>query len=72
LSLPLICFGKHFAFLCIFNRILMMQAYQNMGQGTPPKITVIIAQKNHHIELFQPDAPGNIPPGLSLSSIKQS
>lgn len=40
----------------------IMKAYQNMGQGTPPKITVIIAQKNHHIELFQPDAPDSSPP----------
>ncbi|VAI30868.1 unnamed protein product [Triticum turgidum subsp. durum] len=41
----------------------MMQAYQNMGQGPPPKITVIIAQKNHHTKLFQADAPDNVPAG---------
>jgi eukaryotic translation initiation factor 2C len=48
----------------------MMQAYQHMGQGKPPKITVIIAQKNHHTKLFQADAPDNVPPGMS--SVKQS
>uniref|UniRef100_A0A453KH56 Piwi domain-containing protein n=1 Tax=Aegilops tauschii subsp. strangulata TaxID=200361 RepID=A0A453KH56_AEGTS len=41
----------------------IIKAYQNMGQGPPPKITVIIAQKNHHTKLFQADAPDNVPAG---------
>lgn len=49
-----------------------MQAYQNMGQGPPPKITVIIAQKNHHTKLFQADAPDNVPAGMQLSYVKHS
>uniref|UniRef100_A0ACD5XQE4 Uncharacterized protein n=1 Tax=Avena sativa TaxID=4498 RepID=A0ACD5XQE4_AVESA len=46
----------------------IMKAYQNMGQETPPKITVIIAQKNHHTKLFQADAPDNVPPGTVVDS----
>lgn len=45
------------------NKILMIQAYQSMGQGDLPKFTVIIAQKNHHTKLFQADSPENVPPG---------
>uniref|UniRef100_A0A453BF64 Piwi domain-containing protein n=2 Tax=Aegilops tauschii subsp. strangulata TaxID=200361 RepID=A0A453BF64_AEGTS len=45
---------------------------KNMGQGQPPKITVTVAQKNHHTELFQADAPDNVPPGKQLSYVKHS
>ncbi|VAI16753.1 unnamed protein product [Triticum turgidum subsp. durum] len=46
----------------------IIKAYQNMGQGPPPKITVIIAQKNHHTKLFQADAPDNVPAGTVVDS----
>jgi hypothetical protein len=50
---------------------VQIQAYQQMGQGGLPKVTVIIAQKNHHTKLFQADSPDNVPPGKAsiLSSL---
>ncbi|XBJ16573.1 hypothetical protein VPH35_008173 [Triticum aestivum] len=46
----------------------IIKAYKNMDQGALPKITVIIAQKNHHTKLFQADAPDNVPPGTVVDS----
>ncbi|XP_062194678.1 protein argonaute 16 [Phragmites australis] len=46
----------------------IIKAYQNMGQGDPPKFTVIIAQKNHHTKLFQANSPDNVPPGTVVDS----
>ncbi|KAJ4797829.1 Argonaute family protein [Rhynchospora pubera] len=40
-----------------------------MGEGPLPKITVIIAQKNHHTKLFQADTPEkNVPPGTVVDT----
>ncbi|KAK3132901.1 hypothetical protein QOZ80_6AG0529210 [Eleusine coracana subsp. coracana] len=46
----------------------IIKAYQHMGQGDIPKVTVIIAQKNHHTKLFQADSPENVPPGTVVDT----
>ncbi|TVU10901.1 hypothetical protein EJB05_44456, partial [Eragrostis curvula] len=57
-----------------FNQVLnvelnqIMKAYQHMGQGNLPKVTVIVAQKNHHTKLFQADSPDNVPPGTVVDT----
>ncbi|KAJ4749219.1 Argonaute family protein [Rhynchospora pubera] len=58
-----------------FNQVLnievdqIIKAYVMMGEGPLPKITVIIAQKNHHTKLFQADTPEkNVPPGTVVDT----
>ncbi|KAK3129682.1 hypothetical protein QOZ80_6BG0483240 [Eleusine coracana subsp. coracana] len=46
----------------------IIKAYQHMGQGDIPKVTVIIAQKNHHTKLFQANSPENVPPGTVVDT----
>ena len=45
---------------------ILVQAYQHLGEVNVPKFTVIVGQKNHHTNFFQPGAPENVPPGLLL------
>ncbi|KAK1273917.1 Protein argonaute 16 [Acorus gramineus] len=57
-----------------FNQVLnveliqILKAYQHMGDSDPPKITLIVAQKNHHTKLFQANSPENVPPGTVVDS----
>ncbi|KAK1295823.1 Protein argonaute 16 [Acorus calamus] len=57
-----------------FNQVLnveliqILKAYQHMGDCDPPKITLIVAQKNHHTKLFQANSPENVPPGTVVDS----
>ena len=49
---------------------LLLQAYQHLGEVNIPKFTVIVAQKNHHMKLFQAGGSiTNVPPGMSLQSV---
>ncbi|KAJ4768954.1 Argonaute family protein [Rhynchospora pubera] len=46
----------------------IIEAYKHLGDGPLPKITLIIAQKNHHTKLFQADSPDNVPPGTVVDT----
>ncbi|KAK3404423.1 hypothetical protein EUGRSUZ_K00736 [Eucalyptus grandis] len=58
-----------------FNQVLnieleqIVKAYQNLGETSIPKFTVIVAQKNHHTKLFQANSPENVPPGTVVDSM---
>ncbi|ERM95372.1 hypothetical protein AMTR_s00008p00203090 [Amborella trichopoda] len=47
----------------------IIQACNHLEDGYRPKITVIIAQKNHHTKLFQKDSDTNVPPGTVVDSV---
>ncbi|KAI4363779.1 hypothetical protein MLD38_019952 [Melastoma candidum] len=57
-----------------FNQVLnieikqIVQAYLHLGDGEPPKFTVIVAQKNHHTKLFLANASENVPPGTVVDT----
>ncbi|GAB2285235.1 hypothetical protein Dimus_019688 [Dionaea muscipula] len=44
------------------------QAYLAPGELDLPKFTVIVAQKNHHIKLFQTASPENVPAGTVVDT----
>ncbi|KAL5150661.1 Protein argonaute 6 [Glycine soja] len=46
----------------------IIKAYQHLGEVNVPKFTVIVAQKKHHIKLFQPNGPENVPPGTVVDT----
>ncbi|XP_078168085.1 protein argonaute 16-like [Carex rostrata] len=46
----------------------IIKAYEHLGDGALPKFTLIIAQKNHHTELFQADSPDYVPPGTIVDT----
>ncbi|KAJ7964784.1 Argonaute family protein [Quillaja saponaria] len=57
-----------------FNQVLnieldqIIKAYQHLGEKDIPKLTVIVAQKNHHTKLFQASGPENVPPGTVVDT----
>ncbi|XP_057431156.1 protein argonaute 16 isoform X2 [Lotus japonicus] len=57
-----------------FNQVLdievnqIIKAYQHLGEVDVPKFTVIVAQKNHHIKLFQANSVDNVPPGTVVDT----
>ncbi|KAK2389084.1 protein argonaute [Trifolium repens] len=46
----------------------IIKAYKYLGKFDVPKFTVIVAQKNHHIKLFQANALENVPPGTVVDT----
>ncbi|KAI5683232.1 hypothetical protein M9H77_04460 [Catharanthus roseus] len=46
----------------------IFKAYEHLGEVDLPKFTVIIAQKNHHVKLFQNGSPENVPPGTVVDT----
>lgn len=46
---------------------MWFQVFEHLGEPTPPKFTVIVAQKNHHTKLFLADGSANVPPGSSVN-----
>ncbi|GAU22920.1 hypothetical protein TSUD_326930 [Trifolium subterraneum] len=46
----------------------IIKAYKLIDGVDVPKFTVIVAQKNHHIKLFQANALGNVPPGTVVDT----
>ncbi|PKA50645.1 Protein argonaute 16 [Apostasia shenzhenica] len=57
-----------------FNQVLNIEldqvtkAFQHLGEGPLPKITIVIAQKNHHTKLFQANSRENVPPGTIVDT----
>ncbi|EXC25516.1 Protein argonaute 16 [Morus notabilis] len=57
-----------------FNQVLnieldqIIKAYQHLGEVNIPKFTVIVAQKNHHMKLFQAGNSNNVPPGTIVDT----
>ncbi|KAL2588299.1 hypothetical protein AAZV13_13G161800 [Glycine max] len=46
----------------------IIKAYQHLGEVNVPQFTVIVAQKKHHIKLFLPNGPENVPPGTVVDT----
>ncbi|XP_045814112.1 protein argonaute 16 isoform X1 [Trifolium pratense] len=46
----------------------IIKAYKYIDGVDVPKFTVIVAQKNHHIKLFQANALENVPPGTVVDT----
>ncbi|KAF5203307.1 argonaute [Thalictrum thalictroides] len=57
-----------------FNQVLnieleqIIKALELLGVSNLPKFTLIVAQKNHHTKLFQPNDPNNVPPGTVVDT----
>ncbi|PIA35479.1 hypothetical protein AQUCO_03500087v1 [Aquilegia coerulea] len=46
----------------------IVKAVEHLGYTRIPKITLIVAQKNHHTKLFQSNDPNNVPPGTVVDT----
>ncbi|GLJ29019.1 hypothetical protein SUGI_0572690 [Cryptomeria japonica] len=46
----------------------ILKACNHIENGYRPKVTLIIAQKNHHTKLFQANASGNVQPGTVVDT----
>ncbi|KAG6515178.1 hypothetical protein ZIOFF_025563 [Zingiber officinale] len=58
-----------------FNQVLnveltqFLKAFEHLGEPTPPKFTLIVAQKNHHTKLFLANGSENVPPGTVVDTM---